>query len=98
MINPPGESLTVEMLPEWTDLPNLGPRTNALMRENWQLINMASAIFNQDSITSEEAETLSDIWAQTLEIEREYAEVREHEWLQKFTAEFGIALRSGEAA
>lgn len=99
MIGSNSDRLIAEKLRAWGDLDSLGPRSNALMRQNWQLINMAVDICNQDVISDEDAETLSDIWAQTVEIEREYASIREHEWFGKFTKAWGIdPSRPGEAA
>lgn len=57
-------------MPEWVDLANASERTNALMRQNWALINEAADLLNAGDMEPLAWEKLQDIWAETVDIER----------------------------
>lgn len=91
MIGKDGQELHFEPLDEWKPLDNLTARENALMAQNWALINMAGDICrSKDVLTEEDAEELRDIWQQTLDIEREYARSRDTSWLDWFSRQWGF--------
>ena len=63
-------------MPEWVDLDNVSDRTNALMRQNWELINQAADLLNAGDMSPLAWEKLQDIWAETVDLERKYDATR----------------------
>lgn len=57
-------------MPEWVDVENASERTNALMRQNWALINEAADLLNAGDMSPLAWEKLQDIWAETVVIDR----------------------------
>lgn len=73
------------VLPPWEDIPNISQRSNDLMRQNWVLVAEATRICNSiwfDGVdcTPETEETLKDIWAESIDIERKFKQSREDDF------------------
>lgn len=68
-------------LPEWGDLPCVSERANALMRKNWELINLASDLLAEGGVAPE---ILVDIWNETLSIERKYEAERAADFYRRW--------------
>lgn len=56
-------------VPEWIDLAHLSERANALMWQNWDLINQAAELLNAGDYSPLAWEQLQDIWAEAIELE-----------------------------
>lgn len=66
----------VPSLRPYVDAPGNSPRVNDLMRRNWALIDQAAELVNDTAgrVSREQDELLQEIWEETLDIERKYAE------------------------
>ncbi len=63
---------TYPSMPEWIDLAHVSDRTNALMRQNWALLNEAAALLNAGDMSPLAWAGLQDLWAETIDLEGEY--------------------------
>lgn len=67
-------------LPEWVDLTNVSDRTNALMHQQWALLNEAAELLNAGDVSPLTWEKLQDIWAETIDIDTKYEVTRSAEF------------------
>ncbi len=63
-------------MPEWVDLSGLSERANALMRQNWALLNEAADLLNAGDMTPMAWEQLQDIWAESVDVEAKLRRTR----------------------
>lgn len=67
----------VPTLGPWIDIPGNSARANDLMRRNWELIDQIAGIVNGcvGRVTPEDEELTNELWEESLDIERKYAEL-----------------------
>ncbi|OZE95069.1 hypothetical protein CH302_19200 [Rhodococcus sp. 15-2388-1-1a] len=77
--------MTVEHLPEWTDIPAASDRINDLMRQDTALINEAARLLDAGHYTDDTVDQLQDIWAESIDVEAKLTKARapELDWLHR---------------